>query len=147
MDWVERDLKVIRALVEDDQTAINQSLNESRQTVKTTPSSVAPITPVPKPETMPTEQLINTPAYVDSTISLSQLNLSSEDTVSTSRDNSLIHDPALIAREDNLRDLNIFCEEVQEMSDIDFLSVTPAAEMTIPHWIHSQVVMDAKHLT
>ena len=47
MDWVERDLKVIRALVEDDQTAINQSLNESRQTVKTTPSSVAPITPVP----------------------------------------------------------------------------------------------------
>ena len=133
MDWVERDLKVIRALVEDDQTAINQSLNESRQTVKTTPSSVAPITPVPKPENMPTEQLISTPAYVDSTISLPQLNLSSEDTVSTSRDNSLISDPAVKARQDNLRDLNIFCEEV--------------AEMTIPHWIHSQVVMDAKHLT
>ena len=125
MDWIERDLKVIRALLEDDQTAINQSLNESRQTVKTTPSSEAPITPVPKPENMPTEQLISTPAYVDdSTISLPQLNLSSEDTVSTSRDNSLISDPAVKARQDNLRDLNIFCEEVQEMSDIDFICDT-----------------------
>ena len=128
MDWVERDLKVIRALVEDDQTAINQSLNESRQTVKTTPSSVAPITPVPKPENMPKEQLISTPAYVDSTISLPQINLSSEDTVSTSRDNSLISDPAVKARQDNLRDLNIFCEEVQEMSDIDFICDTSSRD-------------------
>ena len=128
MDWVERDLKVIRALVEDNQTAINQSLNESRQTVKKTPSGVAPITPVPKPENMPTEQLISTPAYVDSTISLPQLNLSSEDTVSTSRDNSLISDPAVKARQDNLRDLNIFCEEVQEMSDIDFICDTSSRD-------------------
>ena len=77
---------------------------------------------------MPTEQLISTPAYVDSTISLPQLNLSSEDTVSTSRDNSLISDPAVKARQDNLRDLNIFCEEVQEMSDIDFICDTSSRD-------------------
>ena len=96
--------------------------------MKTTPSSVAPITPVPKPENMPTEQRISTPAYVDSTISLPQLNLSSEDTVSTSRDNSLISDPAVKARQDNLRDLNIFCEEVQEMSDIDLICDTSSRD-------------------
>ena len=77
---------------------------------------------------MPTEQLISTPAYVDSTISLPQLNLSSEDTVSTSRDNSLISDPAVKARQDNLRDLNIFCEEVQERSNINFICDTSSRD-------------------
>ena len=105
--WVDNDLPIIRALVEDDKHAVNRSLNESR--AKSTPQRVRPAAPVNSPTPRLRELMVSTPTYTNKSSTPQDLEHSTEDS-----------DSLVQARDAELQDLKEFCDNVQQMSTIEF---------------------------
>ena len=111
VNWTETDLKSVRSLVDKDQQAVDQSLNDSRSRLKTPQPRV---TPIPPRKTQPkrdarAQPMVSTPAATAVIDTPPDLNFSTDVSVSS-----------VEARQTELKDLEVFCDMVQQLSDIEY---------------------------
>ena len=108
--WTETDLKSVRSLADEDHQAIDQSLNDSRPRQKTPQPRV---TPIPPRKTQPRrdvpQPMVSMPAGTAVIDTPPDLNFSTDDSVSS-----------VEARQTELKDLEVFCDMVQQLSDIEY---------------------------
>ena len=108
--WTETDLKSVRSLVDEDQQAVDQSLNNSRPRQKTPQPRVTPIPPrKTQPKRDAPQPMVSTPAGTAVIDTPPDLNFSTDDSVSS-----------VEARQTELKDLEVFCDMVQQLSDIEY---------------------------
>ena len=109
VQWIETDFKNVRALVEEDQHAVDRSLNESRQRQRKTSPKMTPMMSATKTKNPAPGPMISTPAYTDKNATPPDLLFSADDSASS-----------VEARQAELKDLEVFCDMVQQLSDIEY---------------------------
>ena len=103
-------MKSVRSLVDEDQQALDQSLNDSRPRQKTPQPRVTPIPPrKTQPKRDAPQPMVSTPAGTAVIATPPDLNFSTDDSVSS-----------VEARQTELKDLDVFCDMVQQLSDIEY---------------------------
>ena len=114
VEWMETDLIQIRSMVDEDQQTIDRSLNESSSRLITTPPRKAYVISPPEP-------VVSTPASTDQESIPPDLNISIVDSnVSTADSVSLTSVSPVGTRQAELRDLEMFCEMVHQLSALEF---------------------------
>ena len=120
VEWMETDLIQICSMVDEDQQTIDRSLSESSSRLITTPPRKAYVISPPEP-------VVSTPASADQesippnlNISIVDSNESTADSVSLTSSHWADSVSPVGTRQAELRDLEMFCEMVHQLSALEF---------------------------